>query len=105
MPLTNFEVDEDYSKLTIDLLYEESIVIDLLSIDYVIFKLLSKNMKYYDFVKNAEEFLDHGFPKEEIKNYVEVLWQRISIFISYGIFHPLSTEEFENIINKKIVFI
>ena len=50
-----------------------------------------------DFKKYGKEFLDDDFPTDEIDNFIETLWKRISIFISYGVFYPIEIETYKNI--------
>lgn len=97
IPLTNFKVDEDFTSLELQLLHNEIFTIELLSIDYVIFNILKKPILYSDFLKNGREFLDDDFPADEVNNFIETLWKRISIFISYGIFYPIEIESYKNI--------
>ena len=98
IPLTNYTVDNEYSELIVELLYDKTFKITLLSIDYVIFKSIKTSIKYTDFVKTSKEYVDEDFPKEELDNFIELLWKRISIFISYGIFYPLDINKYNKII-------
>lgn len=97
IPLTNYKVDNECTSLEVQLLHDESFVIELLSIDYVIFNIIEKPILYSDFIKKAKEFLDDDFPSDEVDNFIETLWKRISIFISFGIFYPTEIESFKNI--------
>lgn len=98
IPLTNYKVDDDITSLAVQLLHKEKFTIKLLSIDYVIFNILKKPILYSDFIENGKKFLDDDFPTNEIENFIETLWKRISIFISYGIFHPVKIESYKNIV-------
>ncbi len=96
-PLTNFKVDYDFTSLEVQLLHNEKFTIELLSIDYVIFNVINQPILYSDFIKRGKKFLVDDFPTDEIENFIETLWKRISIFISYGIFHPIEIESYKNI--------
>ena len=97
IPLTNYKVDNDFTSLEVQLLHNDSLVIELLSIDYVIFNIIEQPILYSEFIRNGKEFLDDDFPSDEVDNFLETLWKRISIFISYGIFYPTEIESFKNI--------
>ena len=98
--LTNFKVNEDYSLLEIELLHNEFINIELLSIDYIIFNLINPSITFFDFKTKSKDFLKDDFPKEEIQNFEETLWKRLSIFISYGIFTILEIKKYNNFIGQ-----
>ncbi len=88
IPLTNYKVDNDFTSLEVQLLHNDSFVIELLSIDYVIFNIIEEPILYSEFIRNGKEFLDDDFPSDEVDSFIETLWKRISIFISFGIFYP-----------------
>lgn len=97
IPLTNYKVDDDFSSLEVQLLHGESFMMELLSIDYVIFNVIKQPILYTEFIKTGKGFLDENFPKDEINSFIETLWKRVSIFISYGIFYPIEVELYKKI--------
>lgn len=103
VPLTNFNVDNDFTVLVVQLLHDESFIIELLSIDYVIFDIIKQPILYSDFIKRGIDFLDEDFPVEEIASFRETLWKRISIFISYGIFYPVKIEQHKTLASESFL--
>jgi hypothetical protein len=63
----------------------------------VIFNIIEQPILYSEFIRNGKEFLDDDFPSDEVDNFIETLWKRISIFISYGVFYPIEIETYKNI--------
>ena len=63
----------------------------------MIFNILKQPILYSDFKKYGKEFLDDDFPSDEVENFIDTLWKRISIFISYGVFYPIEIETYKNI--------
>ncbi len=66
--------------------FNEVLEINKLSIDNVIFAILSKNCDKETFNCKAIEYLDKDFPANERKRYITTLWERISQLTSLGIF-------------------
>lgn len=72
--------------IEIKLLYGEVVKIPKLSIDVVIFDIINGKCSKNTFNSMAMTYLDEGFPEHQKDNYIELLWKRILLLTSYGIF-------------------
>ena len=93
-PLSNYTVQEELGKIEVELLGSHYLSIPMMNIDYIIFGIVSDIVSNIDFKRMAIDYLDEEFPENEIDNFIELLWKRISIFISNAVLYPMSTEEY-----------
>src|SRR5690606_14734565 len=80
--------------IEVELLGSHYLSIPMMNIDYIIFGIVSDIVSNIDFKRMAIDYLDEEFPENEIDNFIELLWKRISIFISNAVLYPMSTEEY-----------
>lgn len=110
--LSHFQIDYKSEQILIETLDDLIIELPILHIDTVIFDIIQDNINKQNFEELAKTYLEDDFPENEKENFIHLLYQRISIFISLGIiyiqeieksiknFHERSRNEWMPVIKK-----
>lgn len=89
VPTNGFSLEDKHIK--IKELYGDEVCVPALSVDSVIFDAIGKKTDNEEFCHAAEKYLDDNFPKDRKKDFIEFLWKRISLLMSYGLLVPIKS--------------
>lgn len=83
----DFSIEGKY--IRIKELYGDEMYVPTLSIDPIIFSIIDKKIDNEKFCCLVEECLDNSFPIDRKKDFINFLWRRISLLMSYGLLVPI----------------
>lgn len=66
-------------------LYGDEVCVPTLSVDSVIFDIIGKKIDNENFCNAAKECLDDNFPIDRQQDFINFLWKRVSLLMSYGL--------------------
>lgn len=89
VPTNGFSLGNKYIK--IKELYGDEVCVPVLSIDRVIFDIIGKKIDNESFCYAAEACLDDSFPMNKKKDFINFLWKRIYLLMSYGLLIPIKS--------------
>lgn len=87
VPTHDFTLGEKELKVKIP--YNNEIRLPALSIDSIIFGIISKKMDNVHFCHSVEKYLDDSFSENKKKEFFRFLWKRITLLTSYGVLVPV----------------
>lgn len=89
VPTNGFFLKKKYIK--IKGIYGDEICVPALSVDSMIFGVIGNKIDNESFCHAAEECLDESFPIDKKKDFINFLWKRISLLMSYGLLVPIKS--------------
>lgn len=82
-PTNNFSLEEKC--IEVKELYGNVVRVPMLSVDSVIFGIIGKKIDNENFCNAAVKCLDDNFPIDRKQDFINFLWRRISLLMSYGL--------------------
>jgi hypothetical protein len=89
VPTNGFSLEKECIK--IKELYGDEVCVPTLSIDSMIFRVIGKKIDNEQFCNAAEECLDESFPIDKKKDFINLLWKRVFLLMTYGLLIPMKS--------------
>ncbi len=89
VPTNSFLLEKKH--IRIKELYGDEVCVPALSVDSMIFDIIGNKIDNEKFCFAAEGCLDDSFPMDRKKDFINFLWKRISLLMSYGLLVPIKS--------------
>ncbi len=90
VPTNGFSLEKNH--IQIKDLWGNEICVPTLSIDSIIFGVIGETIDNERFCHAAMKCLDDSFPKDKRKDFINFLWRRVSLLMSYGLLVPIKSD-------------